>query len=190
MINVPKLITPKITEIESQKARVRMRGNGHAKNIKELRAKGKDNIDDKASRITMVLAGEDIPASSEIDAKIATEMRGWEATIDAEQSLKAPLAAAKYEAATDILAALKKPHDEIMKRLLAALVAASAANAELFDLSRQLKDQSIGWRNGVCQLMPTDVIGVPHKYSELAEFMRQAVAAGYLSTLPKEFLRA
>jgi hypothetical protein len=190
MINVPKLISPKITEIENKIARVRMRSNGHAKKVKELRANGQNNLDDKAARIALVLAGKEIPASSEIDAQITTEMLNWQATIDAEQSLKSPLAAAKFEAQTDILAALKKPHDEIMKRLLAALVAASAANAELFDLSRQLKDQSIGWRNGVCQLMPTDVIGVPHKYSELAEFMRQAVAAGYLSTLPKEFLRA
>ncbi len=189
MITVREPVSPTVTTIENQRSRVRMRGNGHAKKIKELRSKklaGENNINDSAARLAMILADEEIPAASDIDAQITTEMLNWEATIEAERSLKPKLDAARYEASTAILTGLKPEHDAVVKRLLAALVEASAANAELFQLSRDLVDKGVGRRCGVCELMP-DFLGVPHKYSDFAEFMRSAVKAGYLSTLPKEF---
>jgi hypothetical protein len=189
MINVPKLTSPKITEIQSQKSRIRIRNNAAAKKYRELHAAKRareTNVDDKQSMIAMVLADQEIPSAIDIDAQSVKAALEWEATEAAEQSLDAPLAAAKGEAATDILKALKKPHDEVMKRLLAALVEASAANAELFQLSRDLRDKEIGFRCGVCELIPS-FLGVPHAASEFAQFMRDAVAAGYWSALPKEF---
>jgi hypothetical protein len=190
MLNVPLHINPKVTELQAIIARLDMRGNGKAKAVHEVREKklaGQHNINDKESRIAMVMAEQDIPATDDLDAQLTTLLLQWEAIEEAKESYKPKLAAAKYEAATAILTGLKPAHDKIMKRLLAALVEASAANAELFDLRSQLRDKSIGFRCGVCELDSTDVLGVLHKLSDLAEFMRSAVAGGYLSTLPKEF---
>jgi hypothetical protein len=186
---VQRPISPKTTEIDNQISRLDIRGNACAKNVRELRAKkmaGEHDINDRESRIEMVLAENEIPASNEVDAQLTSQLLQWEAIEEAKQSLKPKLAAAKREAADKILVGLKKPHDAIMARLLAALVEASEANAELFQLSRDLRDYEIGFRNGVCELMPTEVLGVPHKHSELAEFMRSALKAGYLKALPKE----
>ena len=194
MITVQKPTSPNVTEIESQMARVRMRSNAHAKNVKELRAKklaGQHNANDRDARIKMVLAGEEFPATDDVDAKLTTELLQWEATEEAAQSLKPKLAAAKYEASTAVLLGLKKPHDEVVQRIVGPLVEVAKAWNELFQLSRDLKDNGIGWRNGVCELVPAlvDLLGPPNASSELATLLQTAVDAGYVKSLPRE-LRA
>src|SRR3984957_601368 len=166
MIIVPKPTSPKVDEVEAKMARVKMRGNGHAKKIKELRAKksaGQYNINDRETRLAMILADEEIPATSEIDAQIAKEMLNWEATDDAERLLKPKLEAAKREANTAVLLALKPEHDAVMKRLITALAdVVTPAWIELFKLSRDLRDKDLGYQCGVCDLLPTDLLGVPN----------------------------
>jgi hypothetical protein len=190
MIIIQKPISPKITELQALIARVQMRGNASAKKIKELRAKKlarQNNVDDKESMIAMVLAGESIPASNDVDSQLTNEYLQWEATEAAEQSLKPKLAAAKREASDKLLVSIKPAHDVVMKKLMSGLSVATEAWIELFALSSDLRDYEIGFRNNVCELMPIDLFGPPNRYSPLAEFMRAAVASGYLSALPKEF---
>jgi hypothetical protein len=196
MITVQKPLSPKVTEIENQISRVRMRGNASSKKIKELRAlklAGQHNVNDSESRIAMILADKEIPAASDVDAQITTEMLNWEATEEAERSLKPKLAAAKYEASTAVLNGLKKPHDEVVQRVVSPLVEVAKAWNELFQLSRDLKDKEVGWRDGVCDLVPAlvELFGANNVHSPLASFLQEAVKANYVkaSALPKE-LRA
>jgi hypothetical protein len=138
-ITVQKPVSPKVTELENKMSRVRIRGNASAKKITEARAKrlaGQHSTSDKDSLIKMVLADEQIPATSDIDTEIATEMLNWEATEAAYQSLKQPLAAAKCEAADKILVGIKPAHDVAMKKLLSGLSVATEAYIEIFGLSR------------------------------------------------------
>ena len=187
----PKVISPKITEIQNQKARVKLRNNAAAKTYREKHASKlarETNIDDRKSMIAMVLADKDIPSAIDIDAQLVTAALEWEATEAADRSLDAPLAAAKREAADSILDGLKKEHDVLVNRIVSGLADVVApAWAELFDLSRQLKDKDVGWCKGICETMPLDLFGPPNAYSPLANFLRAAVAAGYLNTLPKVF---
>jgi hypothetical protein len=190
-MNVPKVISPKTTEQQTVIARLEMRGSAKAKNIRDLRAlklQGEHNINDKDSRIAMVLAEQDIPSTDDVDAKIAAEYLQWEAIEEAKQAQKPKLAAAKREAADSILDGLKKEHDVLVHTIVSSLADVVApAWAELFDLSRQLKDKDIGWRKGICETMPLDLFGPPNVYSPLAVFMRAAVEAGFLKSLPKEY---
>jgi hypothetical protein len=193
MINVLDPISPTVTDRKSKLSRVRLRGTGHSKKLKELRAKkeaGQNNVNDREARIAMVLSGEDFPAASDIDAQITAELLNWEATSEAEQALKAQLDAAYREAATAELARLKKPHDAVVNPMLTSLIEFAAAYVELFQLSRDLKDKSVGWREGVCDLVPqlVDLFGAANVHSPLAGLLREAVRLGYVkaSQLPKE----
>src|SRR5258707_15504127 len=118
MINVQKPISPKITEIQAVIARLEMRGKAHAKNVHELRAKklaGQHNINDKDSRIAMVLAEQEIPVTDDADTKLTSELLQWEAIEEAKQAQKPKLAPAKREAADKILVGIKPGHDAVMK---------------------------------------------------------------------------
>jgi hypothetical protein len=192
MLNVPKLISPDITAQQAVFARLDMRAKAASREVRELRERklqGQNNVNDKTTRISMVLAEQDIPATDDTDVKLTAKLLQWEAIEEAKESLKPKLAIAKREAADKILAGLKKPHDAIMARLLAALVDAHAANVELFDLRSQLRDREIGFRNGVCELMPDEVLSSPTIYSPLADFFRAAVKAGFLKALPAGFVK-
>jgi hypothetical protein len=195
MITVPNRISPTVTNILNQKSRARMLGSVSAKNVKELRAKqsaGENNANDREARIAMVLAGEDFPPASDIEAQLTTEMLRWQAADEADRSLDAPLAKARYEDATVVLKGLKPGHDAALIPALSALAEVFApAWKEIFQLSRDLKDKDLGWREGVCDLVPqlVELFGVPNAHSPLASFLQKAVAAGYLKSaqLPKEF---
>jgi hypothetical protein len=157
MITVQTPTSPDYTGLKSQTSRIRLRSNGHSKNVKELREKksaGQFNGLDRDARIAMVLAGEDFPAASDIDAQITSELLAWEATEEAEKSLKPKLDAAYREAATAELKRIKPEHDKIVQRIVGALVELAPAYTELFQLSRDLKDKNVGWREGVCDLVP------------------------------------
>ena len=60
---------------------------------------------------------------------------------------------------------------------------------ELFGMSRELRDREIGFRFGICETMPLDLFGPPNAYSPLADYLNQAVKAGYISagSVPREF---
>jgi hypothetical protein len=192
MITVQDPINPKMTELQAVIARLEMRAKASARKVRELREKklaGQHNINDKDSRIAMVLAEQDISATDDTDAKLTSELLQWEAIEEAKESLKPKLAAARREASDKILASIKPAHDEIMKRLVSSLVDAHAANVELFGLRSQLRDRSIGWRNGVCELLPDEVLNTPTIYSHLADFFRGAVKAGYLKNVPAGFIQ-
>jgi hypothetical protein len=191
-IIVPKVTSPDETELGNQSSRVRIRSNSHAKKLRELIAKkssGQYNTLDSKARIAMVLANEDFPAAADIDTEITRERLALDACAEAEQSLKAPLAAAKYKAATEVLKGLKPEHDKIVKDIVEPLAQLAHAYAELFDLGRQLKDKECGWRNGVGDLLPAliQLFGAINVYSPLAGLLLEAVKLNYLkaSAIPK-----
>jgi hypothetical protein len=191
MITVQKPISPKVTELQALIARLEMRGNGKAKTVRELRAKklaGQRNINDRESRIAMVMAEQEFPATDDTDAKLTSELLEWEAIEEAKQSLKPKLDAAKREASDKVLVTVKSDHDAVMKKLVSGLSVATEAWIELFQLSRDLLDYDIGYRNGICETMPLDLFGPPNAYSPLAEFMGDALKAGHLKSLPRAFV--
>ena len=194
MIVVQTPTSPKVTDLSNQFSRVRMRGNSDGKKLRELLAKkssGQFNTADSEQRIAMVLAGEEFPVDADVDTEITRLRLSLEVCNEAEQSLKAPLAKAKYEAATAVLKGIKPEHDKLVNRLVTALVEDFApAYIELFQLSRDLKDKDFGWRDGVCDLIPqlVDIFGPPNAHSALSSLLQAAVKLGYLNVkdLPKE----
>jgi hypothetical protein len=194
MIKVPDAISPTVTDFSNKKSRVRVRTNADSKKLRELLAKknaGQHNILDSETRIEMVLAGKDFPADADVEGEITRLRLSLDACVQAEESLKVPLAKAKYEAATAVLIAIKPEQDKVVSRLLAALVKDfTPAYLELFQLSRDLKDKDCGWRNGVCDLVPklVELFGPPTSpHSPLASLLQEAVRCNYLkaSDLPK-----
>lgn len=194
MIPVPKTRSPKTTELEAKDSRLELLDNGQARKVRELRAlksEGQRAVDPDAL-MQMMLDGKDIPAPEDVDTQLTAEMLKWTAIGDARQSLKAPLAKARYEDSTVVLKGLKPDHDAVLIPALTALAEVFApAWKEIFQLSRDLKDKDLGWREGVCDLVPqlVELVGVPNKFSPLASFLQKAVAAGYLNSgqVPKEY---
>jgi hypothetical protein len=195
MIVVPPVILPKTTEIEIQDGRLEIREKASDRKVQELRASIRQpNTDDRESRIAMVLAGNDVSESSDTAARLTTELLNGQAIREARESLKPKLRAAKFEAATAVLAGLKPAHDAVMNRLVTALTdVVTPAYLEIFQLSRDLKDKDCGWRNGVCDLVPAlvELFGANNAHSPLASLLHEAVRLGYLKAgqVPKE-LRA
>jgi hypothetical protein len=192
MITIQKPVSPAVTELQAIIARLDMRAKASSRKVQELREKkahGQRNINDKESRIAMVMAEQEIPATDDTDTKLTSELLLLEGIAEAKESYKPKLAAAKREATDAILAGVKKPHDEIMLRLIAGLIEAHKANVELFDLRRQLRDNDCGWRNGVAELAPDEVLGAPAIHCHLADFFRECVKRGYLKSLPAGWIK-
>ena len=97
----------------------------------------------------MVLAGDDFPIDADVDTEITRLRLSLEACAEAEQSLKAPLAKAKYEAATAVLKGIKVEHDKVVQKIVEPLAQLAHGYVELFYLGRQLKDRDCGYREDV-----------------------------------------
>ena len=183
----------KLTELLNLDASLEAREKPEAEKIHSLRSmktEGQFNTDSKEERIAMVLAGRDVRASNDVETQLSLAQTNWEAIHEAREVLKPKIRAAKHEAATEILEKQYKPlHDKLMARLLPALVTAHQAHVELFAMARELKDREIGWRNGVCDTMPSEVLAAPTVYSPLADFFRAAVSGGYLKAIPAGFIK-
>jgi hypothetical protein len=188
---IPLVTSPKITELQTQDARLVISDKALKREIDELTAKGgQPNADDNASLIKMVLADPDnIPAVSDSNAILKTAWQKRQAIDAARQSIKPKIAAAKFEAGNAILQSpdVQKQHAELMRRVVQPLVEVAKAYAELFAMSRELRDREIGYRCGICELMPLDLFGPPTPYSPLATFLQAACKAGYIGALPREY---
>jgi hypothetical protein len=189
---IPQVINPLITKIDNDDARLKMADGPLKCEIAELTAQdSKPDVNDSESLIAMVLADPDnIQTAPDNNAKLKAAWQKRAAIDAARQSLKPKRAAAVRDAGTAILQSpeVQKTHGEIMQRLTTGLVEASKAYVQLFDLSRELRARDIGFRCGICELMPLDLLGAPGPYSPLAGFLRAAVAANYLkaSAVPNE----
>jgi hypothetical protein len=190
---IPAVISPAMTELQNQDSRLAMSEKSQKREIEELTAQGSQpNADDNESLIAKVLANPDsFPTDSDNAAKIKTAWQKRAAIDAARQSLKPKLAKAKYEAGSAILKSpdVQRQHSELMKRIVPPLAEIAKAWAELFAMSRELRDREIGFRFGVCETMPLDLFGVPNAHSPLADFLNRAVKAGCISagSVPKEF---
>jgi hypothetical protein len=190
---IPQVTSPKITELQTQDARLVISDKALTREIEQLTAKGNQpTAADNASLIAMVLADPDnINVEDDSAAKIKTAWAKRQAIHEARQSLKTKLAQAKHEAGDAILqsADVQKQHAELMKRLTTGFVEVSKAWADLFAMSRELRDREVGFRFGICETMPLDLLGAPNAYSPLADFLNQAAKAGYISagSVPREY---
>jgi hypothetical protein len=189
---IPAVISPAMTELQNQDSRLVMSDKAQKREIEELTAQGSQpNADDNESLIAKVLANPDsFPTDSDNAAKIKTAWQKRAAIDAARQSLKPKLAKAKYEAGSAILKSpeVQKQHGDLMKRIVPPLAEIAKAWAELFAMSRELRDREIGFRHGICECMPLDLLGVPNQFSPLASYLQSAVKAGYISagSVPKE----
>jgi hypothetical protein len=188
---LPAVISPAITELQSQDDRLVMSDKALKREI-ELTAKASQpTADDNASLIAMVIANPDnFPTAIDNNAK---QKAAWQkrAAIDAaRQSLKPKLAAAKFEAASAVLKGIKPEHDKVVQKIIEPLTQLSHAYVELFDLGRQLRDKEVGWRNGVGDLLPAllEIFGATNIHSPIAALLHEAVRLGYVKAaqLPKE----
>ena len=185
-------ISAKLTELKTQDGRLEILDKGQARKTAELRAlrsQGQQAVD-PAALMQLMLDGKDIPAPEDVDTKLTTEMLKWQAVVDARDSLKPKIAAAKYEASTAVLAGLKPEHDKVVQKIVEPLAQLAHAWIELFQLSRDLKDKSVGWRNGVCDLVPAlvELFGANNAHSHLATLLHETVRLGYVkaAALPVE----
>jgi hypothetical protein len=190
---IPALISPQMTELQNQDARLVMSDKALKREIEELNARGSQpNADDNESQIALVLADPDnIITASDNNTKIKTAWQKRAAIDTARQSLKPRFAKARYDAGTAILKSpeVQKQHGEIMKRLVSGLVDASKAWVELHGMSLEIREKDMGFRCGICEVLPSDLFGAPNQYSPLANFLNAAMKAGFLKAqdLPKEF---
>jgi hypothetical protein len=190
---IQAVTSPQITELQTADNRLKIRDAALVKEIKELNAiksqGSKETVDDRESLIALVLAGEDVAPASDVDSRLKTAWQTRAAINDARESLRPKLAAARREAGDAILqsADVQKRHSEYMKRIAPPLAEIAKAYAELFAMSRELRDREVGFKYGVCQTMPLDLFGPPTPYSPLADFLNACVKAGYIGTLPREY---
>jgi hypothetical protein len=187
-MKIPELASAELTELLTMKASLARRAQASSEKVHSLRAlktEGQNNIDNKESRIAIVLSGKDIPASNDVDAQLTTEMLQWESINEAQQVIDKQIRTASYKAATALCKSLKPEHDKIMVRLASSLLDVLKAHAELFSLKQQLIDNGSGLV-GICLLMPSFLDAPNNRYSPLAEFLRAAKAENYISAVPKE----
>jgi hypothetical protein len=142
--------------------------------------------DEKDAQIEHTLAGGSVSPDADLTGQLRLAMLQWRAIDDAKHSLSKTIRSAKRDAAIKVLAGLKPAHDAIMKRLIGPLVEVQSAFVELSAMRQELCDKEIGLFNGVCELLPDFLDSPTNGYSEMADFFRAAVKAGYLRSIPKE----
>ena len=189
---IPVVTNPTITALKSTAARLELTDKAIKRENDELTAKGNQpTADDSAALVAKVLADPDNISLDDDAAKIKANWAKRAAIDSARQSLKSKIEAAKREAGDAILksAEIQKAHGEIMQRLVGPLVEVAKAWTDLFAMSRECRDREIGFRFGICETMPLDLLGAPNVYSPLASFLQEAVKAGYIKAgaIQKEF---
>jgi hypothetical protein len=142
--------------------------------------------EDRAAQIEHTLAGGSVSAASDLTAQLGIAMLQWRAIDDAKEALSKKLHKAKRDAAVKVVADLKVSHDAVMKRACASAVDLHSAHFELSAMRQELCDKEIGLFDGVCELLP-DFLGSPtNGYSAFGDFLRAAVKAGYLKSVPTQ----
>jgi hypothetical protein len=193
---IPKiqtLVSPDITANDSQNARLVMTDKKLKRNIEERAARrgSQQNADSKEALIKMVLADPDNFSTEDDNANDKADWQKRAAIDAARQSLKQKRAVAMREAGDKVLVSIKPPHDVEMKKLMQNVSVATEAWVSIFRLSRDLVDHGVGWRHGVCDLVPelTELFGPPNAYSPLATLLLAAEKAGYINAnaVPKEY---
>jgi hypothetical protein len=189
-MNIPALTSPELMTLNNIKGSLEARERLVKSDVILLRGRiavGDElQPDNRAAQIEHTLAGGSVSPSSDLTAQLGLAMLQWRAIDDAKESLNKKIYQAKRDAAIKIVADLKVHHDSIMKRLIGPLVEVHSAFVELSAMRQELCDKEIGISNGVCGLLP-DFLGAPtNGYSEFADFMRAAVAAGYLKSVPAQ----
>jgi hypothetical protein len=153
--------------------------------LRRIKANGLSQ-EDKDSRIAFVLAGQDLPASADVDAELASAMINLRALEDAKEVQLRRIEQAKKVAGMKLTASLKPAHDKLMTRLCAALTDVHGAWAQLFSTKRGLVNNGIGLY-GLFSVEPDQFLDVPtDRTTHMADFFRDAARKGYCS-IPKEY---
>jgi hypothetical protein len=189
---IPAVISPAITKIDNDDARLKMADGPLKREIDALNAQSdQPKPGDNDALIALVLADPENIQPPDSAAKLKAAWAKRAAINAARESLKPKREAAVREAGTAILKSpeVQKTHADIMQRVVSPLAEVAKAWVELFGMSRELRDRDIGYRENICTTMPLDLLGVPSSHSPLGSFLNAAVAAGWLkaSALPREY---
>jgi hypothetical protein len=190
-----KPISPQMTELQNQDARLVMADRALKREIEELNAKDSrpNNAGDSDALNELVIADPDnFPTASDNAAKIKTAWQKRAAIEAARQSIKPKLKKTKDDAATAILASpeVQKKHGDLMKRIAPPLAEIAKAWAELYSMSLEIREHDLGFRCSICEVMPLELFGFPNTHGPLGAYLNAAVKAGYIksSDVPKEYL--
>jgi hypothetical protein len=135
-----------------------------------------------------VLRGEPLTVRSDVRSQIEDANRYCRAVDDAIESIIRNINKEKAVLAHAYCEKLKPAHFADMKLLFKALADAHAVHLRLNTLRQFLIDSGIGFR-GVCLLMPDAFLGHPRSpSSDMAAFFQSGKEAGYIDTIPKEYV--
>ena len=160
--------------------------------IEALRRKALEGLkgydpDRNATRIAKLAKGEAVEDSDDADNKALSikASNRWSDLVDACDLNGRQLREHSYRASGRICQKLKPDHDEIVKRLVAALTEAHKASVDLYQLKTDMMAEEIAFI-GICNLTPHTFLGAPSDpTSPVALFFREASQAGF--AVPKEF---
>jgi hypothetical protein len=185
---IPQLIeiSPKLREEIARNDKLLEREatvSAKVRQLRGLKTNGALSSNDD-SLVQSVLAGEPFLAP-DIDAELNRLTAEWRAIEEAKEIQTRIIAAEEKGAGAKLREAIKPTHDKIMVRLCKALVDTHAAYSELFRMKRELAGNGIGLGN----LFDADpeFLEIPtDRASCLAEFFREAIKGGFMTTMPKE----
>ena len=189
MTKIPQLIdiSPELREAQARYDQLVEREATVSTNVRRLRAQkanGEFSTNDTAL-VDLVLAGKEIPADTDIDAELKRGMAEWKALEDAKEIQRRRIDQVKKEAEKELCLSLKPAHDKIMTRLAKSLAETHAAYVELFRMKSEFYNNGIGY-GGLFNIEPDFLDSPTDRTGYLADFLRDAKKAGYISAVPAE----
>jgi hypothetical protein len=137
-----------------------------------------------ADDVARIERGEDITERPDIKTQMNQVARKAAATEVVIEKLEDEFRAEFTKLSAAYCKTLKSKHEEQMKRLFKALVEVHSVNSEIYDARQSLIDSSIGY-NGIVFGLTPDFLGNPRdKHSDFAEFLREGVKHGIITSLP------
>lgn len=135
--------------------------------------------------LKLTLAGNTIAPTVSVTEQLETEQRQWQAYEHAIEFRTREVDAERTALAKSYTKQCKPKHDQMMQRLTKSMVEMHSAYIELHDMNRSLVDSGIGL-HGLCADLPEFLSSPRDKYSEMAEFLREAKREGYIKEVPAE----
>ncbi|MCK1640461.1 hypothetical protein IVA95_23465 [Bradyrhizobium sp. 157] len=189
-MSIPKLtdVSPELKDALAKYENLAVRGAELREEHQRLWKvkQGGETVEEKEARISAIINGDAPLPQTNIDGRIADINTQWRSIEDAKEVLVRRVVELKRKAGREICQTFRPKHDEIMKRLSESLLKTHAAYVEFERLKRDLLTNECGLY-GVFDIEPDFLESPTDRTSSLAQYFREAKAAGYIKAVPAEF---
>lgn len=182
-------VSPELREAQARYDQLLARENGVSQRYRELiamKANGHISGDD-TGLVDLMLAGKEMPSTTDIEGELRRTKAEWQAIEAAKEFQQRKIYELKAAAERKLCESLRPHHDKLLTRLCKGLADVHATYTELYGMKRHLAGN--GYRFcGLFAVEPEFLESPTSRTTDLADFFREAKKAGYISSIPAEFV--